>query len=136
VTPTAAIAAVRDAINDADILPGGCHYPPQPAPTARSGQLVWASFDRPNELLRQQVWDLVLALYLVAPKLNESTWDVASIDPLVAPVADLFDPANRDGHTLGGSVNACDARSGGREFFQGYYAFRVDVRIKLRRFAA
>jgi hypothetical protein len=131
-----ALATLADKVTAAAILPGGCHYPPQPAPAPRSGQVVWRGLEFPDAETDHRVWLVRPAVYLVAPKLNESAYDTAAVDPLVTAVVDLFAASNPDAYRLevaGDHVQHCAVRSGGAELFAGWYAFRLDVEIKLRR---
>lgn len=136
-TPTQAIGLIRDYLNAADVLPGDAHYPPQPAPSPRSAQLRWEGWTKDE--FREQVWDLVVACYVIAPALNESAWDVAAIDPLVGSVCDLFSPVNADAYHLRSGTDGVDgtsATTGAPQDFAGYYAQRVEIHVKLRRVAA
>lgn len=135
--PHAALTALATKTTTAAILPGGCHYPPQPAPAPRSGQVVWDAFVL--EQVADQTWLMRPALYLIAPRLNESTYDTAAVDGLVYKLADLFSPHNPDAYhleTAGDHVDFCRVAEGRREAFAGWYAFRVDFAVKLRRFPA
>lgn len=133
--PHAAIAAASGKVTTAAILPGGSHYPPQPAPAPRSGQWVWRGFER-LVAADHQLLIVRPALYLIAPKFNESVYDTAAVDPLVTAVIDLFDASNPAAFHLEAGVDRvdyCEVRGGGVEPFVGWYAFRLDVEIKLRR---
>lgn len=136
--PHTAIAAAATLLNDAAILPGGSHYPPQAQPSPRSGQWVWRSFQRFVIPTEQQ---LIVrpSCYLMAPKFSESVYDTAAVDPLVAAVMDFFDPAvSAEAYSLGTGTDRadyCHVAGGAAEPFLAWYAFRLDFEIGLTRFA-
>lgn len=134
-----ALTTLAAKVTTAAILPGGCHYPPQPAPAPRSGQVVWRVLEFPDAETDHRLWIVRPALYLIAPKLNESTYDTAGVDPLVTEVCDLFSLANPDAYHLEGGgdrVDYCRVLPGGAaEPFAAWYAFRLDFAIKFRRIA-
>lgn len=137
-TPTAAIGRLADSVTAAALLPGGCHYPSQPQPAPRSGQVRWMGFERPDAEPDGQLWVLRVALNVIGPALNESTYDVAAIDPLVQSVADHFDASNPAAHHLEGGGDRVDhvrVASGDREPFQGFYSYRMDLVVTLNRAA-
>lgn len=136
-TPTEALAQVAAVVTAAAVLPGGCSYPAVASPPPRSGQVEWLGHERADNL-NQQVWLLRAGLHVIAPRLNESTYDVGAVDALVLSVCDLFDPSNPAGYHLeiaGDRADCCSPTGSGVQWFQGHYAHRIDLLIKLRRFA-
>lgn len=133
-TPTSALTALAAVVSAADVLPADCFYPARPVPEPRSGHVVWQSFELPD-LLDGRIWRLRAALYVIGPEVNTSTYDVATIDPLVSAVVALFDSDTPTAFYLesgGKAVAHCYPTGGEAVPFQGYYAFRITFDIKIK----
>lgn len=133
--PVSAITEAAAYVRTAAVLPGGSFYPAPAVAPAKSGIWRWRRFAKDE--IDEQVWVLTVDLDIVAPIINESQYDIGAIDPLVVAVVDLFSPSLnvRLATADGKHVDWVDIAEGEAVRTAGYYAFRLPVTMKFRRFA-
>lgn len=91
----------------------------------------------------QQYWELGIRGLFLTGLFNEQRHHIGEVDPLIAPLVDLFDASNLDGFLLrtagGDRVDQCQITSvelGGISYSgQDHYGATITWSVSLRRFA-
>lgn len=91
----------------------------------------------------EQYWEIGVRGMLLTGLFNEQRHHIGEVDPLIAPLVDLFDASNLDGFLLrtagGDRVDQCQITSvelGGISYSgQDHYGATITWSVSLRRFA-
>lgn len=142
-TPDEAAAQIAAVVVAGDIGIREAHYPAQAKPPKYPGLVLLLDDAAMTYQSTEQYWEIVVRGLLLTGLFNEQRHHIGEVDPLLAPLVDLFDASNLDGFLLrtagGDRVDQCQivsASLGGISYAGlDHYGATILWNVSLRRFA-